>query len=121
MLDPTTANLGRNMQNKIAQTLDPLLGAQHFRVGVSADVDLTSGEQSEESYDPQESAAASSQTTQDGPSLASASGEPGTASNVPNATAKSPSSGASSTNYARRTENVAYQTSRVVRHTPRYN
>ena len=28
------------MQNKIAQTLEPLLGADHFRAGVSADVDL---------------------------------------------------------------------------------
>ena len=106
----------RDIQAKIAQTLDPLLGAEHFRVGVSADVDLTSGEQSEESYDPQKSAVASSQTTQDGPALASTSGVPGTASNVPNATAKN-AAGASSSNYARRTENVAYQTSRVVRHT----
>ena len=106
-----------DVQSKIAQTLDPLLGADHFRVGVSADVDLTSGEQSEESYDPQKSAVASSQTTQDGPALASAAGVPGTASNVPNATANSAPSGASSTNYARRTENVAYQTSRVVKHT----
>ncbi|MBV8842941.1 MAG: flagellar M-ring protein FliF [Bryobacterales bacterium] len=105
-----------DLQTKIAQTLEPLLGAQHFRAGVSADVDLTSGEQSEESYDPQKSAIASSQTTQDGPALASASGVPGTASNVPNATAKA-SSGASATNYARHTENVNYQTSRVVRHT----
>src|SRR5215471_3103624 len=98
----------RDIQAKIAQTLDPLLGAEHFRVGLSADVDLTSGEQSEESYDPQKSAVASSQTTQDGPALASTSGVPGTASNVPNATAKN-TAGASSTNYARRTENVAYQ------------
>jgi flagellar M-ring protein FliF len=107
-----------DLQTKIAQTLEPLLGAEHFRVGVSADVDSTSGEQNEESYDPQKSAVASSQTTQDGPTLASAAGVPGTASNVPNATAKSAaSSGASSTNYARRTENVAYQTSRIVKHT----
>jgi flagellar M-ring protein FliF len=106
-----------DIQTKIAETLEPLLGAQHFRAGVSADVDLSSGEQSEESYDPQKSAVASSQTTQDGPALPTAAGVPGTASNVPNATAKAASSGASATNYARRTENVAYQTSRIVRHT----
>ncbi|HEY7337712.1 MAG TPA: flagellar basal-body MS-ring/collar protein FliF [Bryobacteraceae bacterium] len=106
----------RDLQTKIAETLDPLLGQGHFRVGVSADLDRTSGEQSEETYDPQKSALASSQTTQDGPALASASGVPGTASNVPNATAKAEPSGASSTNYSRHTENVAYQTSRVVKH-----
>jgi flagellar M-ring protein FliF len=106
----------RDLQTKIAETLDPLLGQGHFRVGVSADLDRTSGEQSEETYDPQKSAVASSQTTQDGPALASASGVPGTASNVPNATAKAAPSGASSTNYSRHTENVAYQTSRIVKH-----
>ena len=57
---------------------------------------------------------ATSQTTEDGPALASASGVPGTASNLPRPTSK-PSTGAS--NYARRTENITYQTSRVVKHT----
>src|SRR5579862_8434792 len=32
-------NVEREVQNKIAQTLEPLLGADHFRAGVSADVD----------------------------------------------------------------------------------
>jgi len=98
-------------------TLEPLLGAEHFRVGVSADVDLNSGEQSEEIFDPEKSVMVTSQTTQDGPALASAAGVPGTASNLPRATAKAESSGASSTNYARHTESVSYQSSRVVRHT----
>jgi flagellar M-ring protein FliF len=102
-----------DMQAKVAQTLDPLLGSGHFRVGVSADVDLTSGDQSEETYDPQKSVISSSQTTQDGPALAAASGIPGTPSNVPRPAP--PSTGAS--NYARHTESVTYQTSRVVKHT----
>jgi flagellar M-ring protein FliF len=104
----------KDMQNKIAQTLDPLLGADHFRAGVSAEVDLTSGDQSEELYDPQKSVMATSQTSEDGPALVAASGVPGTASNLPNPTSK-PSTGA--TNYARHTDNVTYQNSRVVKHT----
>ena len=104
----------RDLQNKAAQTLEPLLGADHFRVGVSAEVDLTSGDQSEEIYDPQKSVMVSSQKSEDGPSLSTTSGTPGTASNVPNATARA-SSGTSS--YVRKTENVNYQASRVVRHT----
>jgi flagellar M-ring protein FliF len=104
----------RDLQNKIAATLDPLLGTDHFRAGVSADVDLSSGEQSEEVFDPQKSVMLTSQTTEDGPALASASGTPGTASNLPRPAAK-PSTGAS--NYSRRTENVSYQTSRMVKHT----
>ena len=42
----------RDLQNKIAATLEPMLGTEHFRAGVSADVDMTSGEQSEEVFDP---------------------------------------------------------------------
>jgi flagellar M-ring protein FliF len=104
----------RDLQGKIAATLEPLLGVEHFRAGVSADVDITSAEQSEEVFDPQKSVMATSQTTQDGPPLPFASGMPGTPSNLPNPAAK-PVTGAS--NYARHTENVTYQTSRVVKHT----
>jgi flagellar M-ring protein FliF len=104
----------QNLQNKIASTLEPLLGSDHFRIGVSADVDLSSGEQSEEVFDPGKSVMVTSQRTEDGPALASAAGVPGTASNLPRPTSR-PSTGAS--NYARHTENISYQTSRLVKHT----
>jgi len=104
----------RDLQAKIAATLEPLLGAGHFRVGVSAIVDLTSGEQSEEVFDPTKSVMLTSQRTEDGPSVQAASGVPGVASNLPTPTAKAVT-GAS--NYARHTENVSYQTSRQVKHT----
>jgi flagellar M-ring protein FliF len=107
----------RDVESKIAQTLDPLLGAGRFRAGVSADVDLAAAEQSEEIYDPAKSVMASSQTTQDGPQVENASGVPGTASNLPRPTAKASVAGSSTTNYSRRTENITYQTSRTVKHT----
>jgi len=44
----------RDVQNKIAATLEPLLGEEHFRVGVSVEVDRTSTEQNEELSGPQE-------------------------------------------------------------------
>ena len=107
-------SIEQSLQNKIASTLEPLLGPDHFRIGVSTDVDITSGEQSEEVFDPSKSVMVSSQNTSDGPALASASGVPGTASNLPRPTSK-PSTGAS--NYSRHTENISYQTSRLVKHT----
>jgi flagellar M-ring protein FliF len=64
----------KDLQSKIAATLEPLLGADHFRVGVSADVDLSSGEQSDEIYDPAKSVMVTSQTSQDGPGAQAASG-----------------------------------------------
>lgn len=112
--------LERDIQLKIAQTLEPLLGADHFRVGVSAEIDLSSGELSEETFDPEKSVMVSSQTTQDmpGPTPPVAeAGVPGTASNLPRATASQANAAVSVTNYGRRTENTTYQTSRVVKHT----
>jgi flagellar M-ring protein FliF len=105
----------KDLQNKILATLDPLLGSEHFRAGVSAEVDLSSADQSEEIYDPQKSAMSSSQKSEDGPTpAATASGVPGTASALPRPTALTQAAGAS---FARRTENVTYQTSRIVKHT----
>jgi flagellar M-ring protein FliF len=107
-------SIEQGIQNKIASTLEPLLGPDHFRIGVSADVDLSSGEQSEEVFDPSKSVMTTSQRTEDGPALTSSSGVPGTPSNLPHPASK-PSTGVS--NYARHTENISYQTSRIVKHT----
>jgi flagellar M-ring protein FliF len=110
-------SIERDVQNKITQTLQPLLGADHFRAGVSADVDLASADQSEEVYDPQKSVIATSQTTQDGPGLPTASGIPGTPSNLPNPASQPILNASGASNYARHTENITYQNSRVVKHT----
>ncbi|HEV2199722.1 MAG TPA: flagellar basal-body MS-ring/collar protein FliF [Bryobacteraceae bacterium] len=112
----------KDLQAKIAATLEPLLGAEHFRAGVSAEVDSSSGDQSEETYDPQKSAVLSSQTSEDGPALPQAAGVPGTASNLPRPTATPVATTAGtvstgSANYARKTSSTTYQPSRVVRHT----
>ncbi|MEP6963652.1 MAG: flagellar basal-body MS-ring/collar protein FliF, partial [Acidobacteriota bacterium] len=110
--------LERDVQLKVAQTLDPLLGADHFRVGVSADVDMTSGDSSEETFDPNKSVMVSSQTSQDMPVAGEATAAvPGTAANLPRATASQASAAASVTNYGRKTDSTTYQTSRLVRHT----
>ena len=107
-------SIEQSIQNKVASTLEPLLGPDHFRIGVSADVDLSSGEQSEEVFDPSKSVMTTSQRSEDGPAVATASGVPGIASNLPHPASK-PTTGAS--NYARHTESISYQTSRVVKHT----
>jgi flagellar M-ring protein FliF len=101
---------------KISATLEPLVGANKFRVGASVDYDLTSGEQQEETFDPSRSAMASSQKTEDASerTASAATGIPGTASNLPNPPQK-PANGTGG--LSRRTENVTYQTSRLVRHT----
>lgn len=70
---------------KISNTLEPLLGVDKFRTGVSADVDMTSGEQSEETFDPSKTVMLSSQKTEDttSNSRAAAATPPGIAANLP--------------------------------------
>src|SRR5208282_1145100 len=70
---------------KINSTLEPLLGPDKFRTGVSADIDMTSGEQSEETFDPSKTVMLSSQKTEDttSNSRAAAATPPGIAANMP--------------------------------------
>jgi flagellar M-ring protein FliF len=105
----------RDLAAKVQATLEPVLGAEHFRVGVSAEIDLTSGEQSEEVFDPARSVMVQSQRTEDGPAGAAAGGVPGTASNLPRAAPRS--GGAASGGYVRRSEGITYQSSRTVKRT----
>lgn len=103
----------RDLVLKIGATLEPLLGADKFRAGASVDVDFTSADQSEESYDPSRSAMVTAQKTEDSAGMAQQAGIPGTASNLPRPPARSPGAGGTT----RRTENITYQTSRTVRRT----
>jgi flagellar M-ring protein FliF len=100
---------------KLDATLEPLVGAGRFRASVSADTDLTSGEQSEEHYDPTQSVMVSSQKTEDVASPShTASGIPGTASNLPDPAPAPVTVGGGS---SRKTESVNYQSSRTVKRT----
>ncbi|MEI9973589.1 MAG: flagellar basal-body MS-ring/collar protein FliF [Ignavibacteriota bacterium] len=103
-----------DLLQKIATTLDPLLGHEKYRASVSVDCDLTSGEQSEESLDPERSVMVSSQKTEEASGSGLTAGIPGTASNLPRPTSRPAGSGNSTTH---RTENITYQTSRTVRTT----
>ena len=99
---------------KINSTLEPLLGAEKFRAGVSVECDFTGGEQSEEIFDPARSVMTTSQRTEDSTGAANSSGVPGTASTLPRPTSR-PSG--SSNRVSRTTENIAYQSSRTVKKT----
>ena len=99
---------------KITATLEPLIGADQFRAGASVDCDLTSSEQEEETYNPDQSVMLTSQKSEDVNERMSTGGIPGTAANLPHP-ASSGATGAGGTSH--RTENVTYQSSRVVRHT----
>ena len=105
----------QDLTTKLDSTLEPLVGAGRFRAAVSAECDMNSGEQSEESFDPTRSVMVSSQKTEDVSSQAhAAAGVPGTASNLPDSAPRPPAAGGGT---SRKTENVSYQTSRTVKRT----
>lgn len=106
--------LENDLLGKINATLDPLLGSDKFRAGVSVDCDFSSGEQSEETLDPNKSVMQTSQKTEENTGSATVAGTPGTASNLPRPPARAASGG---NGISRKTENISYQTSRLVRHT----
>lgn len=104
----------RDLLQKINTTLDPLLGPERYRASVSADCEINSGEQSEETLDPTHSVMVQSQKSEEvtGTGSGGPSGVPGTASTLPRPTSR-PGSSSLSTN--RRTENVTYQSSRITK------
>jgi flagellar M-ring protein FliF len=105
----------KDLAAKVETTLEPLLGAGKFRVGVSADCDYTTTDQSDEVLDPTRSVMVTSQKSEDTAGTVATSGIPGTASNLPrspDAARPAPMPGTAS----RRTESVTYDTSRTVRH-----
>jgi flagellar M-ring protein FliF len=104
--------LERDLLQKIHSTLEPVLGADHFRAGVAAEVDFSAGEQSEETWDPNRSVMVSQQRSEEMNTAATPSGVPGTASSLPRPTSRP---GGANSGVVRRTENIQYQSSRLVR------
>ncbi len=104
--------LERDLMGKLQSTLEPVLGQDHFRAGVSVEVDFSNGEQSEESFDPNRSVMVSQQRSEEVLAPNAQSGVPGTPSNLPRPYSRP---GSSSSGVTRRTENISYQTSRVIR------
>jgi flagellar M-ring protein FliF len=104
----------KDLMAKVEATLEPLLGEGRFRVGISADCDLSTSEQTDETFDPTRSVMASSQKSEDLAGSAAAGGVPGTPSNLPRSTIRPLVTGPGST-VSRRTENTSFETSRTVR------
>ncbi|MCW5966119.1 MAG: flagellar M-ring protein FliF, partial [Bryobacterales bacterium] len=72
-----------DLHAKLVSTLDPLVGEQRYRASVAADLDMTSGDESAETFDPDQSVMTSTQKQEDVSSTARSGGVPGTASNLP--------------------------------------
>lgn len=105
----------KDLTAKVEATLDPLLGEGNFRVGVSADCDFSTSEQTDETYDPTRSVMATSQKTEDLSSAGGAGAVPGTPSNLPRSSIKPMGGAGSGGGVSRRAENVSFETSRTIK------
>jgi flagellar M-ring protein FliF len=105
----------KDLTAKVEATLEPLLGEGNFRVGISADCDFSTSEQTDETYDPTRSVMATSQKTEDLSSAGGVGGVPGTPSNLPRSTIKPVGGGVGAGGVSRRAENVSFETSRTIK------
>lgn len=78
--------LESQLDQRILETLAPIVGADHLRADVNVEPSLGTSDDTSEVYDPQKSAVLSYQRSgsSGGAAAATASGVPGTASNLPN-------------------------------------
>jgi flagellar M-ring protein FliF len=102
----------KDLLNRLNETLEALVGPDRFRASVVVDCDFTSGEQSEESFDPTKSVMTSSERTRESSNTSTPTGVPGTAANLP----RPPATQFSRANgYSKESENVTYQTSHTIK------
>lgn len=78
-----TQKLEASLTQRIERILEPLLGAESVRAQVSADIDFTTSEQTQESYNPDALALRSNQLSEERSSSSSDGGIPGALSNQP--------------------------------------
>jgi flagellar M-ring protein FliF len=79
-----TQELETTLAERIVQTLAPVVGNDHVKSSITIDYDPSSGESTQELYDPNSTAVLSSQTSQETVGDLEPAGIPGTPSNAPN-------------------------------------
>jgi flagellar M-ring protein FliF len=77
-------DLETTLAERIVQTLSPIIGSDHIKSSITIDYDSSSGESTQELYDPNATAVLSSQTSQETVGDLEPAGIPGTPSNTPN-------------------------------------
>ncbi len=105
------------LEEKLVSTLEPVTGMGNVRASVTLDYDAAASEETEETYDPDQTVTLSMQRTEQtsGPQPVAA-GIPGTASNAPNAQALPVYPQQTTQPQSAKTESGTYGASKTVRH-----
>jgi flagellar M-ring protein FliF len=121
-LGPKTADALRltaeqALEEKLISTLEPVTGAGNVRASVTLDYDPAATEETQESYDPDQTVTLSMQRTEQSTGgQPIAAGVPGTASNVPNSKALPVYPQQTTGAQTSKTESGTYGASKTVRH-----
>ena len=83
------------MAQTLVRTLEPVVGVEHVRASVHIEYDMSSSENTQETYDPKATAALTQERSDESSTAGAPAGVPGTASNVPSASSNA-AAGASS-------------------------
>jgi flagellar M-ring protein FliF len=106
------------LEEKLIATLEPVTGAGNVRASVTLDYDQAATDETEETYDPDQSATLSMQRTeQTSGAQPVAAGVPGTASNAPNAQALPVYPRLTTAPETSKSESGTYGVSKSIRHT----
>jgi flagellar M-ring protein FliF len=104
------------LAKELVRTLGPVLGEGGVRASVHVEYDESSGDETQETYDPASPVALTLQKSEETLGGSVAQGVPGTASNVPNTASPAKNTSTNDTQSSR-SESGTYAVNRVVRHT----
>lgn len=111
--------LETTLAERVVQTLGPIVGTEHVKSSITIDYDQTSGESTQELYDPANTAVLSSQTSDETAGDLTPGGIPGTPSNTPNSagtTAAATQAKTAASSQAIRSETKTFAVSRTTHH-----
>ncbi len=108
-------NYAKDIETRIASILEPVVGKGKVRAKVSAELDMSRVETTEEKFDPESQVVRSEQKQTEKSSTVGASGVPGVTSNLPGkkAAASTPSQGSSE----KQNQTVNYEITKVISRT----
>jgi flagellar M-ring protein FliF len=110
------SEIDQQMAKRVVETLEPVVGAQGVRASVHVEYDLSSGEETQETYDPATAVALNMTRSEEHLGGDASGGVPGTSSNLPNAKVSTPAK-TENQGQTSKSESGIYGVNKLVRHT----
>jgi flagellar M-ring protein FliF len=112
---PGSYDLDEELSKTLVHTLEPVVGVDRVRASVHVEYDMSTSENTEETYDPKTTAMLTMQKSEESMGGGSPGGIPGTASNVPGSTSATVTAAVAEDRQSSRSESSTYAVSRNVR------